>query len=250
MTAADITAIADTIDRAFAGRQPIAPFEGLDLDAAYAVAQAIDRRRQAAGERVVGMKIGFTNRTIWDEYGVHAPMWGYMYDTTVSALSGPVSLEPFMEPRIEPEICFGFSRAPSPEMSDADLLECIAWISHGFEIVQSPFRNWKFAAPDTVAARGLHGAMLLGPKYSPDAHGAFEITLAGSNAVVEHGNTALVLGGPLAALRHALEIGCPVQAGHMVTTGTLTRAMPVAAGQTWRTELAGTAIKGIQVTFA
>jgi 2-oxo-3-hexenedioate decarboxylase len=42
--------------------------------------------REARGEKVLGRKIGFTNRTIWEQYGVYAPIWGYVYDTTVRIL--------------------------------------------------------------------------------------------------------------------------------------------------------------------
>ncbi len=31
------------------------------------------------GERPIGRKIGFTNRNIWAEYGVYAPIWGDVY---------------------------------------------------------------------------------------------------------------------------------------------------------------------------
>ena len=27
-----------------------------------------------------GRKIGFTNRGIWQKYGVHEPIWGFVYD--------------------------------------------------------------------------------------------------------------------------------------------------------------------------
>jgi 2-oxo-3-hexenedioate decarboxylase len=43
----------------------------------------------ARGERVIGRKIGFTNRTIWAEYAVYAPMWGFVFDTTVRDLPPP-----------------------------------------------------------------------------------------------------------------------------------------------------------------
>ena len=39
-------------------------------------------------------------------------------------------------------------------------------------------------------------------------------------------------------------------AGEIVTTGTLTRALPVAAGETWRTELKGVGLDGIEVRFS
>ncbi len=50
-------------------------------------------------------------------------------------------------------------------MDERALLGAIEWIAHGFEIVQSIFPAWKFAAPDTVAANGLHGALLIGRRH-------------------------------------------------------------------------------------
>ena len=42
----------------------------------------------------------------------------------------------------------------------------------------------------------------------------------------------------------------PVQAGEIVTTGTLTAAMPIEPGQTWSTALDGLDVPGLRVTFA
>ena len=55
---------------------------------------------------------------------------------------------------------FKFAVAPNAQMSDLELLDCIEWVAHGFEIVQSLFPAWKFSAADTVAAYGLHGAAI------------------------------------------------------------------------------------------
>jgi 2-oxo-3-hexenedioate decarboxylase len=38
-------------------------------------------------------------------------------------------------------------------------------------------------------------------------------------------------------------------AGEIVTTGTLTRAMPVRPGETWSTTLSGIALDGIKLRF-
>src|SRR5690606_32753092 len=57
--------------------------EDFSLEEAYRVSGRITARRMVRGERPVGWKIGFTNRTIWDEYGVHAPIWGPVYDGTL-----------------------------------------------------------------------------------------------------------------------------------------------------------------------
>jgi|SRR6516164_2148099 2-oxo-3-hexenedioate decarboxylase len=68
------------------GRQ-IEPFSSrlssFNLDDAYRVTAAMRKMREARGELPVGRKIGFTNRTIWAEYNVYEPVWGYVYDRTV-----------------------------------------------------------------------------------------------------------------------------------------------------------------------
>jgi 2-oxo-3-hexenedioate decarboxylase len=249
----------------------IVPFSarlsGFNLDDAYRVAAAIRQMRETRGETPVGRKIGFTNRTIWAEYNVYEPIWGYVYNRTVHDLADlgeTFSLKALAEPRIEPEIVFKLAVAPAPGMDETALLACIDWVAHGFEIVQSIFPGWKFSAADTVAAFGLHGALLIGPRHPIAANAeawsrtlaTFEIDLGREGTVVDHGLAANVLGGPVSALRHLVDIlarnqaNAPLAAGELVTTGTLTRALPVAPGETWTTELTGLALNGICVHFS
>ena len=168
------------------------------------------------------------------------------------------------EPRIEPEIVFGIGDSPDPGMDEHALLGCIDWVAHGFEIVQSIFADWTFVAADTVAAYGLHGALFVGPRHrvalpSDDWErelAAFEIDLYRNGTLLDHGYARNVLGGPVAALRHLVELlakdggNPPLAAGEIVTTGTLTRAFPVAAGEEWTTILAGTPLDGARIRFA
>jgi 2-keto-4-pentenoate hydratase len=237
-----------------------------NLDDAYRVAAAVREMRETRGEPPVGRKIGFTNRTIWAEYKVYGPIWGYVYNRTVhnlSELDDTFSLVGLAEPRIEPEIIFKLAVAPAPGMDEGALLASIDWVAHGFEIVQSIFPGWKFSAPDTVAAFGLHGALLIGPRHSIAGHAedwgralsTFEINLKRDGTVVDHGVAANLLGGPVSALRHLIDIlagdqvNPPLAAGEIVTTGTLTRALPISAGETWTTELMGVALDDICVRF-
>jgi 2-oxo-3-hexenedioate decarboxylase len=240
-------------------------FPSLDLLDAYRVTAMVRRQREDAGERPLGRKIGFTNRTIWEEYGVYAPMWGYVYDRTVHEL-GDVGhgfpLAGLAEPRIEPEIVFGLASAPQPGMDARTLVDCLAWVAHGFELVQSLFPEWRFTAADTVTAFGLHGALLIGPRHpiKPGTDWAehlasFDITLSCNGAEIDRGRATNVLDGPLHALRHLVETldadpdNPPLAAGEIVTTGTLTRAFPVVPGETWSTALHGIPIEGISVRF-
>ena len=159
----DHEAIAAEALEAMDGARQIAPFSarypGLTLEDAYRILARLCEVRTARGERVIGRKIGFTNRTIWAEYGVYAPMWGFVFDATVrdlppprQAAQHPLTLALFAEPRIEPEIVFRLAAAPSPDMDETALFGCIDWVAQGFEIVQSVFPGWKFTAVDTVIA--------------------------------------------------------------------------------------------------
>ncbi len=262
----DDDAIAAQALAGLAGGGPLTPFtardETLDLARSYRVAAALRRLRVAGGARPVGRKIGFTNRTIWAEYGVYAPIWGDMYDTTVADLGDSVALGGLAEPKIEPEIAVALARAPTPDMDEAALLGCVAWVAHAFEIVQSPFPGWRFQPADTVAAGGLHAACLLGPKREVDdparwlaALSRFSITLARDGQTVDRGVAANVLDGPLSALKHLVGLlardpdNPPLAAGEIVTTGTLTRAFDVKPGESWRTTLDGIDLAGIAVRF-
>lgn len=267
----DSHTIATEVLSALGQGKQIAPFsrcvDGFDLEAAYRVAFEVRAMRIARGEHPVGRKIGFTNRTIWAEYGVWAPIWGYVYDRTVKDIPtgvGEFLLTGLAEPRIEPEIVFGLASTPASGMDDANLLGCIDWVAHGFEIVQSIYPGWKFAAADTVAAFGLHGALLIGPRHKIASDcdewrstlGSFEIDLLRDGLVVDRGRAANVLDGPLSALRHLVELLArdprhfPLAAGEIVTTGTLTRAFPITSGQTWSTILRGVRLAGIRVRFS
>jgi len=235
--------------------------ETFDLTAAYRVSAEIVRRRRARGETPVGRKIGFTNRLIWQEYGVSAPMWAHVYDTTVTRLdvpSGQISIGHLSQPRLEPEIVLHFSRAPGSAADEAELLASIDWIAHGFEVVQAHYPNWKMQLSDSVADFGLHGALVVGPKQDVAELGdvaaklrAFTISLTDGRATRLQGAGKNVLGSPLLAALYLLQVLNeqdefePVQAGEIVTTGTLLSPPSIGSGQTWTTELSGIELPGL-----
>lgn len=261
----DAEALADALQRSFAAAEPLAPLTDrvpLDVAAAYRVAAVLREAREGGGARRVGRKIGFSNRTIWPIYGIDAPIWGDMFDDTVHDIApgAEVALGALMEPRIEPEIAFGLAAAPAPDMDDAALLGCCAWVAHGVELVHSPYPGWQFRTPDAIAGGGLHGMLLLGPRRpaGPDwlgPLGDFSCQLSRDGELQAEGHSSVVLDGPLAALRHLVSVlasdpgGQVLGAGEIVTTGTLTDALPIAPGQRWTTGLIGLDLPGVDVRF-
>lgn len=226
----------------------------------YAAALRYREQRLRAGWRAVGRKIGFTNRSIWPRYGVHQPIWGTVFDRTLHHAEDDacsVSLEGLLQPRIEPEICFKLKAAPHGAGTD-DLLACLEWMAHSIEVVQCDQPGWRTSLAHSTAANGLHGLLIVGtpmPVEQPAALSAVELALRKGEDEVDRGSGSNVLGSPLIALGHLVELlraqphAPPLAAGEIVTTGTLTDAHPVAPGETWRTQLSGTALRGLEVRF-
>lgn len=260
----NIDAVAREVALALAVGRQIAPYSrrGVPLDMAGAY-QAVAALRRLRPGRVVGRKIGFTNSSLWERYGVSAPMWGDITEHTLvelSELDAGLKLAGLCEPRIEPEVALGLGRAPQAGMDEAELLSCVAWAAPAFEIVQSIYPGWNFAGPDTVAAGGLHGRLALGPRVSTDGGWAkalpdLTLNLRRGAAVVDTGVGSNVLGGPILALRHLVEllavdpVNPPLQPGDVITTGTLTDAWPVSVGETWSADFEGVPLGSISVRF-
>jgi 2-oxo-3-hexenedioate decarboxylase len=234
---------------------------GLTLADAFAVAETVRARRVARGEQPRGWKIGFTNRTIWPRYGVHAPIWGPVWAHTLHLLDGrdiTLSLQGLVQPRVEPEIVFGFARAAQAGMDERELIACLDWVAHGFEIVHTHCEGWRFTAPDTVADAALHGRLFVGPRVPVAGWptlgtdlATLEMVLSCDGREIDRGRGENVLGGPLSALRQWIDAmpehtpGWRVQSGDVVTTGTITDAWPLAAGQRWHSQPGDTRLAGL-----
>jgi len=266
----DIESLAHEIKTAQDSATALSPltsrFPDFTVSAGYHVARRVHEARVAQGAVPVGRKIGFTNDKIWSAVGLSEPVWAYVYENTVRHCPGGRALLPigrFLEPKIEPEIVVHFRAAPPATQDLAAILDCIDWIAFGFEIVQSRFPGWKFKVADAVADQVLHAALLIGEPRETSRLGSdlaaklerFSVALKCNSEVRETGTGANVLGSPLRALAYLIAVVAKqpwaqrIQAGEIVTTGTLTAALPISAGETWSTELEGIELPGMTVKF-
>ena len=242
---------------------------GFGWNEGYAVAAEILNLRRARGERTLGRKIGFTNRNIWAEYGATAPIWAHVYDRTLTYASDvpvTISLKGSARPRLEPEIAFKL-KAPLPAgMSEpARILEAIEWLAPSFEIVDCHFADWKFRPADAAADFALHWRLIVGAPAQignaglaelADRLGDCRVTLSRNGTVVDRGVGANALGHPATALAHLAEVLSrqpqfePLAAGEVITTGTLTAAMPIQPGETWSSRYEGLpGVSGLKLSF-
>jgi 2-oxo-3-hexenedioate decarboxylase len=157
-----------------------------------------------------------------------------------------------VSPKIEPEVVFKLAKTPV-STDPVAVLEATEWYALGFEIIDSVFPEWKFQPADFVAARGLHAALVIGePVYVEPEDiaqlvtdmAAFTVRLLRNNEMVEEGAAKNALKSPVlcvAELGEALKRrgGETLQAGDLISTGTLTTSLPIAAGDVWIASLSG-----------
>src|SRR5436190_5019689 len=233
-------------------------YPGLTAEAGYHAAHALHEHRIALGWRPVGRKIGFTNRNIWPRYGVYEPIWGTVYDRTLLRAVdnfARVPLAGLVNPRIEPEICFCLRASPERHA----LIDCIEWMAHSIEIVQCNHPAWKLTLADATANNGLHGRLIVGtpaplPADARSVLARVEVELLREGELIDKGMGANVLGSPIAALEHLIGVlakrdASPLAPGEIITTGVMTDAHPVVAGERWSTQLTGAALAGLTLEF-
>ena len=236
---------------------PVAEVASIPEDVALAYQKALQVRklREARGEIPKGFKIGFTNRSIWERYQVFEPIWGTVWNTTLSfandASESHVDISKMCQPRLEPELVFGMRCTPPESLTLQSLYESIEWMASGFEVVQSHAENWKFKVADTITDSGLHAKLVVGKPINikevadngDELHSllsGMSLELMQSGKSIEKGAAANVLDSPLMALLYFLKAlrSCPgapdVQAGDVITTGTWTDAWPLEQGQHWQ----------------
>jgi 2-oxo-3-hexenedioate decarboxylase len=267
---ADTSQIADEIQGAYAGRRFIAPFSGreggLDMTTAYAVEAELTARRRAAGQRTVGLKVGYANKAVWRALKLDTLVWARMYDDTVSHPAGgrgTLSLASMTSAKIEPEIVFAVKSALPAGLADATaVLAHVESIALGFEIIDCVYADWKFQPADFVAAYGLHAALIVGEPLPvtianataiAEALPGFTVALHRDGVDVASGSGKNSLRSPalcLAELATALAArGAEgLVAGDLVSSGTLTDGQPMAPGQTWTATVTGLDVATLTLT--
>jgi 2-oxo-3-hexenedioate decarboxylase len=254
-----VTSLASELMAAFERRQIIQPPSTrepvLDLTAAYAVGVEIAQMRRAAGHQTVGWKVGYANTAHWQKLNIETVAWSHMYDDTVHYADWndlTLSIATMLAPKIEPEIVFKLASVPASSAPVA-VLQATEWIALGFEVIDCVFPDWKVQPVDFVAALGLHAALVVGEPFyiEPDeiAQRAgeladFTVRVLKNSELVEEGAGTNVFTSPALCIGELAEAmkrrgGETLQAGDVITTGSLTESMPIASGETWIASLSG-----------
>src|SRR5271167_4747338 len=237
-----------------------------DLNTAYEVEAAIKRFREAGGSRAVGRKVGYANKAMWRVLKLETLVWAHMYDDTVQhsdSNSATLTLTHRRSLKIEPEVVFGLKKPIMAEGLDATaVLESTEWLAMGFEIIDCPFPDWQFQPIDFVASLGLHAGLVVGAHVEVrpaliatlvDELPRFKVFMSKNGEFVEEGSGRNCLRSPalcLAELSAAIVRRFPTEplnAGEIVSSGTLTAGHPTDRGDLWTVEVEGLSLPPLTV---
>ncbi|MGF6904748.1 2-keto-4-pentenoate hydratase [Paraburkholderia sp. GAS348] len=208
------------------------------IDAAYAVAEINTRAAVAAGNRIIGKKIGLTSKAVQQQLGVDQPDFGVLFDDMEYLTGAVVPAGRLIQPKAEAEIAFVFGRDLDDEViSWGRFLQGVEYVLPAIEIVDSVINDWKITLVDTIADNASCGVYVLGdtPHRISDVDlVACQMRCTVNGDLASQGSGAACLGNPLYAawwLAKTLAIrNQPLRAGDVVLSGALGPMVAVSSG--------------------
>jgi 2-oxo-hept-3-ene-1,7-dioate hydratase len=76
-------------------------FPGISFEDAYAISTICAKRRMAAGEKLIGHKVGLTSKAMQQSSQIDEPDYGYLFDSMIVADCAKVPHENYCAPRVE-----------------------------------------------------------------------------------------------------------------------------------------------------
>jgi 2-keto-4-pentenoate hydratase len=265
MTEFDSALVAKSLLAAYESGDPIDPisaaYPGMTLEDAYAVQRHQVRNWVEDGRQIKGHKVGLTSAVIQRQLGVDQPDYGHLTEDMFYLESTPIPVERFISPKVEPEIAFVLKKPlTGPGVTIADAISAVDYVLPALEIIDSRIRDWKIKLVDTIADNASSGGVVLGSTpvtLGQLAETGLSLGTVGcvvyqGGEVVATGAGAAVLGSPLAALVWLANtvgpLGITLEAGAVVIPGSVTAALPVAAGESVTATFGG--LGSVTATFA
>ena len=246
-----ISALGDELFDALNERRPVEPITnrhpGVSLADAYAIQQRVIARRIAAGEKIVGKKIGVTSKAVMDMLGVGQPDFGMLTDAMLFVDGSTIDASMLIQPKAEAEIAFRLKRdLKGPGVTASDVLGATESVFACFEIVDSRIRDWKIRIEDTVADNASCGVFVVSEvPIDPSRVDllACPMTMEKNGVVVAIGTGVATMGSPLNAVAWLANelgrLGVTLNAGEVILSGALGAMAPVAKGDWLRMNIGG-----------
>ncbi|WP_282124401.1 2-keto-4-pentenoate hydratase [Algibacter mikhailovii] len=209
----------------------------ISLDESYEIQAESIQLRLARGEKLTGLKMGFTSKAKMEQMGVHDMIWGRLTNTMCIENKGDLLMSKFIHPRAEPEIAFLLSNDITKEITINEVESCIEGLAPAIEIIDSRYKNFKFTLEDVIADNCSSSGYVLGEWLSPNRDiSNIDITIGVNGEIKASGNSRAILDNPfqslVEAVRLSLKYGQELKKGMIILAGAATPAIPINEGDT------------------
>ena len=236
-----ISHMADVIDHAAHHHSPVTQLTAsapeLTLNEAYSIQRASMARRFRRGERLIGMKMGFTSLAKMEQMGVHEPIYGHLTDAMLIQDGGELSRAALIHPRVEPEIAFILKRDLHGPVSPAQAMLAVEGVCAALEVIDSRYERFKFSLVDVVAdnassSRFVLGNVVIDPQRLDLSNLGMVMEINGEQRQI--GSSAAILEHPARSLATLVNMlmtrGEHLHAGQIILAGGATAAEHIEAG--------------------
>jgi 2-oxo-3-hexenedioate decarboxylase len=216
--------------------QNVNPIDQLSLTSTFTETEAYEiqrlsmEERYARGEKLVGLKLGFTSYAKMEQMGVHDMIWGRLTDTMLISKGDSISMSRFIHARAEPEICFRISQDINREITIDEARDFVDGIAPAIEIIDSRYQNFKFSLEDVIADNCSSSAFVVGDWLdvtTPIVDLVMSLSMNGE--ISEKGSSSDILGNPWLSVVNAARLGVkynePLKKGHYLMAGAATPAV-------------------------
>jgi len=254
--------IAAWLDRALLEPAPVAEIldQHPDLTPAesYRVQRAVIEARVARGDRIVGYKAALTSQAMQEETGIPEPLLGTLLASRVLPEGEPVSLSGrgFLHPTLEPEIAVLLKQdLAGPGVGELDALAATGGFLPAIELGDYRCPPGTASLQHSVVCNTFNGGIVVGAQLTPAAGIDLRVegmSMSRNGRPVASGTGVEVLGNPLRSVafmaNKLAEQGLKLEAGMVLMTGSITRSIPLAAGDL--IDVAFTRLGHLQVRIA
>ncbi len=196
----------------------------MKVEDAYRIQLETIELRKAAGEKVIGLKVGLTSKAVQKMLGVDEPDYGHLTDKMLLNEGQVCQFKELIQPKVEGELAFCLKESlRGPGVTIADVYNATSYVVPAIEIVDSRISNWKIKLEDTIADNGSSAKFVLGSKMTPIEEVDMRLigmTLEKNGELVASGTGAEVWGNPAAAVawlaNKMSDFGLELKAGSIV----------------------------------
>ena len=191
---------------------------------------------------IFGWKIAASNKAGQEHIGALSPLAGVLLEEKKNTYNENINLLPNQMLVAEVEFIFKMKHDldfNKSNYSEQDTLLIIDSLNAGIELPDSRFLNFtKVGEANLIADNACAHQFILGPKLSDDWKNKNlkdqKVSISVNDEISEYGLGENVLGSPILALNwllnELLEFKIPLKQGHFVSTGTVTKPIPIKKG--------------------